>query len=72
MSSRKIIAILLIAGSLVIGYMGIDKVANNDASVEILDIDIDLSNKSGKQQGYLYLGIAVLLFGGGIYTLNKK
>ena len=72
MNMLKLVGILLIIGGLALGYMGIQKVSNNDASVEILDLEIDVSNKSGKQQGYIYLGLAVLLFGGGIYTLTRK
>jgi hypothetical protein len=30
------------------------------------------SNESGKEQGFLFTGLAVVLFGGGIYSLNKK
>ena len=72
MDTRKIIGILLIIGSMALGYKGVNEISNNSASVEILDLELDLSNKSGKQQGYIYLGLAILLFGGGIYTLNKK
>ncbi|MBK6622685.1 MAG: hypothetical protein IPH04_15970 [Saprospirales bacterium] len=72
MNMLKLVGILLIIGGLALGYMGIQKVSKNDASVEILDLEIDVSNKSGKQQGYIYLGLAVLLFGGGIYTLTRK
>ena len=72
MSTLKIVGILLIVASLGLGYMGIKKISRNDASVEVLDLKIDVSNKAGKQQGYIYLGLAVLLFGGGIYTLGKK
>lgn len=69
---RKIIGTILVIASLGLGYMGVTKVEKNDASVEILDLDIDLSNKSGKEQGYMYIGLAVVMFLGGIYTLNKK
>lgn len=69
---QKIIGILLIAGSLVLGYMGITEIRENSASVEVFNLEIDVSNNSGKQQGYIYLGLAILLFGGGVYTLNKK
>jgi len=72
MSTRKIIGIVLIVGSLVLGYTGIDKIADNDASVKILDLKIDVSNETAKQQGYIYLGLALVLFVGGIYTLNKN
>jgi hypothetical protein len=72
MNTRKIIGFILILGSLALGYMGVNKIASNNASVEILDLEIDVSNNSGKQQGYIYLGVAIILFAGGIYTLNKK
>lgn len=72
MSTRKIIGIVLIVGSLVLGYTGIDKIADNDASVKILDLKIGVSNETAKQQGYIYLGLALVLFVGGIYTLNKN
>ena len=72
MNTNKIIGTLLIIAGLALGYQGINKVSNNNASIEVLDLKVDLSNKSGKQEGYMYLGLAILLFGGGIYTLNKK
>lgn len=64
-------AVLIIAG-LYVGYLGINKVANNSAEVKVLGLEIDASNESGKEQGFLYIGLAVVLFGGGIYSLNKK
>jgi hypothetical protein len=72
MNTQKLIGTILIIGSLVLGYVGADKIINNDASIEILDINIDVSNKSGKRQGFLYLGLAVVLFVGGVYTLRKE
>jgi len=35
-------------------------------------VEINASNESGKEQGYLYLGLAIVLFVGGIYTVNKS
>ena len=64
-------AVLIIAG-LYVGYLGINKVANNSAEVKVLGIEIDASNESGKEQGFLYIGLAIVLFGGGIYSINKK
>lgn len=72
MNAGKIVGIILIVASLFVGYMGINKIAANDASIEILGAELDLSNKSGKQQGYIFLGVAVILFGGGLYSLSKK
>lgn len=72
MNSTKIIGIVLMVGGIALGYMGITKISDNSASVEILDLEIDISNESGKEQGYLYLGVAVFLFAGGVYSLRKS
>lgn len=69
---KKIIGIILIVGALALGYMGYSQIDKNTASVKILDTKIGFANQSKKEQGYLMLGGAVLLFIGGIYTLNKK
>lgn len=72
MKIGKIIGIVLILASLYIGYLGINKVSNSSAKIEVIGIEIDASNDSGKEQGFLYIGLAVVLFGGGVYSLNKK
>ncbi|MFT5754182.1 MAG: hypothetical protein ACI924_001409 [Flavobacterium sp.] len=72
MKIGKILGAILILGGLYIGYLGINKVANNSAEVKVLGLEIDASNESGKEQGFLYIGLAVVLFGGGVYSLNKK
>ena len=72
MNSTKIIGAVLIILSLGIGYLGFNKIADNTNSVKLLGVQIDASNESGKQEGYLYLGLAIVLFVGGIYTINKS
>jgi hypothetical protein len=72
MEPSKIIGMLLIAASLAVGYMGITKISDNTVQVNLLGLKIDASNESGKQQGYMYLGAAVLLFVGGIYATKSK
>ena len=72
MNSSKIIGAILIIISLGIGYVGFNKIADSSNSVKLLGVEIDASNDSGKEQGYLYLGLAILLFVGGIYTVNKS
>jgi hypothetical protein len=72
MNINKIIGIVLIIGGLALGYTGFNKVSQNDASVKVLGLKIDASNESGKNQGYMYLGFAALMFVGGIFSLNKK
>lgn len=72
MNTSKIIGIVLILAGLAVGYMGMNKVMNNDAEVKVLGIEIDASNESAKTQGYVFVGLAVVLFAGGIFSLNSK
>jgi hypothetical protein len=72
MNSSKIIGTILIIISLGIGYIGFNKIADSTNSINVLGVQIEASNDSGKEQGYLYLGLAILLFVGGIYTVNKS
>ena len=69
---NKIIGAILIIASLMLGYIGINKISESTGSVNVLGIKIEASDKSGKQEGYIFMGVAVILLAGGIYTLNKK
>jgi hypothetical protein len=71
MNLSKIIGIVIIIASLIVGYVGAKKVADSTNTVNLLGIKIDASNSSGKQLGYIYLGFALVLFAGGVYTINK-
>ncbi|WP_318639992.1 hypothetical protein [Flavobacterium ardleyense] len=72
MNTSKLIGIVLIVVSLGFAYMGFNKVSANTAEINVLGLEIDASNESGKSQGYIYLGLAAVLFAGGVYTLNSK
>lgn len=69
---NKIIGAVLIIVSLAIAYVGINKISQSTESVNFLGIKIEASDNSGKQEGFLYFGLAVVFFVGGIYTLNKS
>jgi hypothetical protein len=71
MDTSKIIGALLIIISLAVGYVGINKITESNNSVNLLGIKIEASDESGKQEGYLYTGVAIVLLVGGLYTLNK-
>lgn len=72
MNASKLIGAILIIVSLLVGYVGFNKVADNTKEINLLGLKINASNESGKQEGYLYIGLAILLFAGGIYTVNKS
>ena len=71
MNSSKIIAIVLIIAALSLAYIGINTVMANTESVNFLGLKFDVSDESGKMKGFIYIGLAVALFAGGIYTLGK-
>ena len=72
METSKIIGAILLVISLAIGYIGVNKIADSTKEINFLGLKIDASNESGQQQGYLYLGVAVILFAGGIYAAKSK
>jgi len=72
MNASKITGIILIVISIGVGYVGINKIADNTKEINLLGLKIDASNESGKEQGYLYLGLAVIVLAGGVYTVNKS
>lgn len=71
MNTNRIIGIVLIIASLFFGYTGINKISESSVSVKLLDLKLDMSDKSGKEEGYIYLGLALILFGGGIYMVKR-
>lgn len=71
MNTSKIIAIVMIVAALAIAYIGINTVMANTESFNFLGMKFDVSNESGKMKGFLYIGLALVLFFGGVYTLNK-
>ena len=72
MNAAKIIGPVLLLISLAVGYVGFNKIASNTKEINLLGLKIDASNESGKQQGYIYLGLAIVLFAGGIYSINTS
>lgn len=71
MKATKIVGTVIIILSIYLGYIGINKVASNSAEIKFLGLEIDASNESGKEKGYLMIGLALLIFTGGVYTLKK-
>lgn len=71
MDVRKITGAILIIISLVVGYIGFNKISQSSNEVKVLGVEIEASDESGKKEGYLYVGLAIVLFGGGIFTINR-
>ena len=72
MNISKIIGAILIVVSLGVGYIGINKVSDSTKHVSLLGVSVKGSNKSAQQEGYMYLGAALILFVGGIYSIQAK
>jgi hypothetical protein len=72
MKAGKIIGIILIVFSIYIGYQGVNKIADNTAQINFLGLKVDASNESGQSKGYLFVGLAIILFAGGIVAVRKE
>lgn len=72
MDVRKIIGAVLIIISLGLGYLGFKTMSESTNEVKVLGVNIEASNETGKRKGYMYIGLAIVLFAGGIYTINKS
>lgn len=69
---KKIIGIIIIVIAMGLGYMGITKIGESTASVEIVGIELSASDEGGQTTGYIYLGLAVISFIGGIVLVSQK
>lgn len=69
---NKIIGIILIIGSLFIGYTGVNKVSNSGESVEVIGIELSASDEGAKTTGFIMIGLALVAFAGGVILVGKK
>jgi len=72
MKTTKTLGFILIVISLLTGYIGFNKVADSTKEINLLGLKIAASDQSAKQEGYLYVGAAILLFAGGLFAVNKS
>jgi TRAP-type C4-dicarboxylate transport system permease small subunit len=72
MNGRNIVAIIFIVFGLYIGYIGINKLANNTNEIKFLGIEIDASNEKGQTQGVVFIVLAAMMIGGGAALMRKK
>lgn len=71
MNVSKIIGALLVVVSFALGYIAVNRIADSTKTIKFLGIRINASNESGQIQGYIFLGLAILIFVGGIYAIVK-
>lgn len=55
-----------------LGYLGVNKINESSASVEVIGIELSASDEAGKTTGYIYLGLALASFIGGIVLVCQK
>ena len=72
MKATKIIGIVMLLAGLYTGYLGMQKVNNNTTEIKALGLELDVSNESGQQEGFIYIGLGVVLILGGAYITVKK
>ncbi len=72
-SMNKFLGILLIILSLYLGYLGVTSFSNSGQSVDIVGVEISAEDNQQKLTSFIYLGLALVSFIGGIFlTQNRK
>lgn len=69
---KKLIGMGLIVLALVLGYLGFNKVDNSGGSVEVVGVELSAEDTGKKNNGYIFLGLAVASLLAGVYTLGKS
>lgn len=69
---KSVIGIILIAGAVILGYLGITNLQKSSKSVEILGIELTAEDNKDKEIAYIEIGAAVVALVGGIYLLGQK
>lgn len=69
---KTAIGIILIVAALILGYLGINQIQESGSSVEVLGLELSAEDESGKETGYIELGLGVVALIGGIYLVSKK
>lgn len=72
MKTNKIIGGILIVASLLLGGLGINKFSNSGESVDILGAEISVEDNNSRNSSYMYMGLALMSFLGGMYTMRKS
>ncbi len=72
MNMKSVIGIILIAGAVILGYLGITNLQKSSKSVEILGIELTAEDNKDKEIAYIEIGAAVVALVGGIYLLGQK
>ena len=71
-SMNKGIGIALIIAAVVLAYLGITTISSSGESVEVIGIELSAEDSGMKMQGFIYLGLSVVSFIGGLSLMGKK
>jgi len=69
---KKIIGIILIIVSLYLGYTGITTYSNSGKSLKLGKLELSAENQKKQSTAYMYLGLAILAFAGGVFVIKKN
>lgn len=72
MNTTRIIGIVLIITAILFTYLGVDNLNSGSASVEVMDIDISVTDESTKTKGYIYFGLAALFLISGLKAIGNR
>ncbi|HBG42277.1 hypothetical protein [Limibacterium fermenti] len=66
------IGIILIAGALFLGYLGVTGLQESSKAVNILGIELRAEDQGAKETSYVQLGLALVALVGGVYLVGNK
>ena len=69
---KKYIGILLIVGSIGLGYVRGTKFTESRKSIGILDAKITIKDESSQTNAIVFMGLAVVALAGGVVLLRNK
>ena len=69
---KKGIGIMLLLLAAFLAYQGITTVSGAGESVEVIGIELSAEDSGMKTNGFIYLGLSVVSFLGGLFLLGKK
>ncbi len=69
---KKTIGIVLIAGALVLGYLGVTGLGKSQKSVDLLGLEITAQDSNAKQTAYIELALGVVALVGGVYLVGQQ
>lgn len=69
---NKTVAIILLVAGIALGLFGYNKYSESVETINVIGLEFSAKDESGVKEGYLFMGVGVLLAFGGLVGLAKS